>query len=209
MRKKQKVVLENGDGNFQITLNKRKPEMRQTIPSVEKQRLYKRNKKPQASQEIQNIKIKTLEEIRAERNAKLAQINEEKDEGEVSSTSKEEGPLREPMQVDVPQHVSTSPSSNPIGRKLRLRRKLPVSENVMSSSTSSRTDSQNPRINSDSRMNSMNTRDNNDNKNSKKNTDSANDEKMLDDVLLLEEDDDEYDINLKTEEDLLNDLDDD
>lgn len=154
---------------------------------------------------MENIKIKTLAEIRAERNARLNKIEEERGESEVSSTSKEDGPLREAMDIDGPQQnvISTSFSSNPLVRKLRIRRKLPLSENVMSSSTSTTSTIH------DAPVGTNYTTYNDHNQIPMIITESPNEEKILDDVLLLEEDDDDYDITLKAEEDLLNDIDDD
>lgn len=203
LRKKQKLVFEDGDGNLQVTLNKKKQARKpSTILSDNPNRPFKRNVKIQ-EQEVENIKIKTLAEIRAERNARLNKIEEEREESEVSSTSKEEGPLREAMDVDEPQQnvISTSSSSNPLVRKIRIRRKLPLSENVMSSSTNTISTNYDPLAGTNHAKDR--------NTNLKGITESPNEEKILDDVLLLEEDDDDYDITLKAEEDLLNDIDDD
>lgn len=207
MRKKAKIVFDSGDGNLQVMLSKRNQEDKSSI--VNKVNLNKPNQKSPtiAIPKVENIKIKTLAEIRAERNAKFARLNQEKDEAEVSSTSKEELPTKEAMQVDerVQQVISPSASVNSLVRKIRLRRRLPVSENVMSSSTNS--DISNSNNNIDVGLGTVN---NNVEVNISKHSEHHVEEKViLDDVLLLEEDDDDYDITLKAEEDLLKDIDDD
>lgn len=182
-------------------------------------RVVKNHKKDNTiQQEIQHIKVKTLAEIRAERNARLDKIPEEKDEAEVTSTSKEENPLSIPEKMTIDEPVQ---SQSPVAslssysvRKIRLKRKHPVSDSFMlsSSSTSSPTSNfeVNNRLNEDKEDDDDKVRHNTRSHNkSQGQLDPQNEEKMLDDVLLLEEDDDDYDITLKAEEDLLNDMDDD
>lgn len=200
------MVYKTDDGNLQVMLNKKNEEKKNIASSGN---ISKPNKKLVATaiQEVEHIKIKTLAEIRAERNAKLDKLNQENEEAEVTSTSKEETPIKEEMQVDEPEQQVAFPSSSmsPVVRKIRLRRKLPVSENVMSSSTNNRNSGNSNDTTQETRLKSV------------KDTNAANnikhsehhvEEKILDDVLLLEEDDDDYDITLKAEEDLLNDIDD-
>lgn len=198
MRKKTKIVFDSGDGNLQVMLNKDNQERKGAITHTGNVNKPNRKLSTTVIPEVEHIKVKTLAEIRAERNAKLDTLNQEVEEAEVSSTSKEEIPVKEEMQVDLPEQQAISPgaSMSPlVKRRIRLRRKLPVSENVMSSSTNSaNVDISNSNDTSeDTRLKS----------------EPQEEEKILDDVLLLEEDDDDYDITLKAEEDLLNDLDDD
>lgn len=211
MRKKPKIVFETGDRNLQVIFNKKSQERRIAPSSCENiNRPNKKIEKITEKQEVESIKIKTLAEIRAERTAKLDKLKQEKEEAEVTSTSKEEIPVTESMNVDEPEQIiSTSCSSIPHVRKIRLRRKVPIPEDVMSSSTSSATDvnhsDTNPNEISERRFRSLK----DEGGNYKVTSESNVEEKMLDDVLLLEEDDDEYDITLKAEEDLLNDIDED
>lgn len=205
MRKKQKLVFENCDGNLHVTISKKKQARKPfNLFSDNPNRPFKKTIQSQVG-EVENIKIKTLTEIRAERNAKLHKIEDEKEESEVSSTSKEEEPFREIMEInELQQNVeSTCSSSNPLLRKLRIRRKLPLSDNITSSNPNT------TNRNVDLLVGTNYTTDNEHDSMGKKNTVSSNEEKMLDDILLLEEDEDDYDITLKAEEDLLKDIDDD
>lgn len=161
-------------------------------------------------QEAEPIRIKTLAEIRAERNARCFKIKEEKDEAEVTSTSKEEILTKEAtMDMSEPEQTIIPTCSSPPIRKIRLRRKLPVSDNVMSSSTgnlefaSTRSNIENPSIHEKL------IRHNSSSSYTRQHREPHNEEKILDDALLLEEDDDDYEITLKAEEDLLKDIDDD
>lgn len=140
---------------------------------VPKKQKLNRPSKP----DIQDIKIKTLHEIRAEKLQKLAQEGEKrsKDELEVSSTSTDD--------VSMSPVEDVSPK-----RKIKLRRRPLANEEVKVCSLDDK-DEENQVL---QKENSLERSDSN---------------KTDDEVLLLDGDDEYGNVSMKTEDDLLNEID--
>lgn len=124
LRKKPKIVYQNEDGNFQVILSKRtnNNEISITIDEQLNNKRIVKQRKPCDKKDINDIKVKTLAEIRAERNAKKdsdhTMTQQEKEEAEVTSTSEEN---------DIPMDVSNESTEN--NRKIKIRRRLPSPSN--------------------------------------------------------------------------------
>ncbi|CAH1970635.1 unnamed protein product [Acanthoscelides obtectus] len=110
LRKKQKIVVENGDGNLKILLGRKFCTSQVSVTITPESRLVKETSDPH---DVSDIRIKTLAEIRAERQKK------EKEESEVTSTSAGFTPFSE--QDPIAKEESVEQKMN-LKRKIKLRR---------------------------------------------------------------------------------------
>nr|CAI5843358.1 unnamed protein product [Callosobruchus analis] len=112
LRKKRKIVVANGDGNLKILLGRKLSTSQVSVTITPKSRMV--SETCDAKDNVSDIKIKTLAEIRAERQRK------DKEEAEVSSTSAGYTPTVDqdyaPVQYEV-EKQSTSPK-----KRIKLKR---------------------------------------------------------------------------------------
>ncbi|XP_018573760.1 zinc finger CCCH domain-containing protein 11A-like isoform X1 [Anoplophora glabripennis] len=227
LRKKQKVIHQKDDGNFQIVLNKlpvpeNKPMAVSHNESQDKK--PKKNVSHQKPEPVQDIKVKTLAEIRAERLARMEGFPgdqkmtiEEPDEAEVSSTSADEN-----LQKILHEDKSKSQLNSGPKRKIKLRRRLNISEEDMVSTNVKdenvvTSNEENVPISRDYEEIFVSEQIDISDKQLRESPYSSNltltkpstsdSDKMEEDVLLLEDDEEEYeDVTLKGEDELLNEL---
>ncbi|KAJ8984601.1 hypothetical protein NQ317_006063 [Molorchus minor] len=202
LRKRRKTVGHFDVSQLQIPLNKDNT----ALDEPQSSRFKKIINKPQLQDNVQSIRIKTLDEIRAERNARngnphtvdpsTTQTNRtEEEESEVSSTC---------MDEDFQESTRSTEGISYSGlRKIKLRRKLHISdENVESSNDnkeSSMDTTDNSRINIVDSMFAENVKENE--------PVQTNFNKIEDEVLLLDDDDDSENVSLRAEEELLEEID--
>ncbi|KAG5884089.1 hypothetical protein JTB14_027772 [Gonioctena quinquepunctata] len=185
LRKRQKIVYQNKVGNFEVMLDKRNPSTQVSVTDNTNKRIAK-PKLPSSQASVADIKIKTLAEIRAEKAKNQKEDSMEVSEQEVTSTCVEENPEQNSGKKSD-EHISPR-------RKIKLRRKPPISENNSSNcETISPSDSseKNPIEPSSEQFE----------------TESVS-SKVIDEGLLLESDEDDGDVTMKAEEELLNEIDD-
>ncbi|KAJ8963928.1 hypothetical protein NQ314_005257, partial [Rhamnusium bicolor] len=237
LRKKQKIVHQKNDGNFQIVLKKRLSETDASSELNDELCTLRMKKSKTVSDErqeppVENIKIKTLDEIRAERNAKREYLYitddskskvitaEEKEEAEVSSTSIDDTvnqSTNDTLEKQIKDNIMPR-------RKIKLRRKLPTLEEstvLTYDKDENRVSTNNIRLNAKEEDELLSSEDEDkileeeeisgklQSKDFERRfTEIRNSNKIEDEVLLLEEDDDEYEnVTLKAEEELLNEID--
>lgn len=217
LRKKQKVIHHKDNSNLKIpALNKTVPESKTTVSHNESQGTkLKKNITQKQEPLVQDIKIKTLAEIRAERNArrggvlddKMQMITSEQDETEVSSTSTDEN-----VQKSLHEETSKGQIIEGPKKKIKLRRKLNVNEESMSidkdedvvtSNESPFKDYEETFPSDQTEVVEEKSRESKYSRGVTKDSTSDSD-KMEEDVLLLEDDEDEYeDVGINYEDELL------
>lgn len=218
LRKKQKVIHQKNNGNFKIaTLNKTVPENKTLSHNEPQSTKLKKNISQKQEYLVQDIKIKTLAEIRAERTARRGgfpddkMITSEQDEAEVSSTSTDEN-----IQNISHNDSDKSLTSGGTKKKIKLRRKLNLNEENISTNdrdenvvTSNELPFKDYEETFSSDQNEVLEEYSEESKYSSKliRDYTSDSDKMEEDVLLLEDDEEEYeDVNLKGEDELLKEI---
>lgn len=218
LRKKQKVIHQKNNGNFKIaTLNKTVPENKTLSHNEPQSTKLKKNISQKQEYLVQDIKIKTLAEIRAERTARRGgfpddkMITSEQDEAEVSSTSTDEN-----IQNISHNDSDKSLTSGGTKKKIKLRRKMNLNEENISTNdrdenvvTSNELPFKDYEETFSSDQNEVLEEYSEESKYSSKliRDYTSDSDKMEEDVLLLEDDEEEYeDVNLKGEDELLKEI---
>ncbi|XP_023013977.2 uncharacterized protein isoform X3 [Leptinotarsa decemlineata] len=186
LRKKPRIVFDREAENLEVTLSKKPAKVYYSL-AHDPNRKVTRRKLPINSPNLSDIKIKTLAEIRAEKQARaLNEINTEESDQEVTSTSMEENPVENNHKENSEKHTKNAT----LRKKIKLRR--PVLDLA-----SERNEEESDVLKNDQ----MDT--------STELCDADNfSGKAIDEHLLLESDDDDESVTLKVEEELLNDFDD-
>ncbi|KAJ8919329.1 hypothetical protein NQ315_003913 [Exocentrus adspersus] len=212
--KKQKTVHLKDNGDFQISFNKAPKDASFARTDFQDSRHKRSITFQKVESNVDNIKIKTLAEIRAERtrgfldncSSEKSDSLEALDEAEVTSTSPDE-------QVQGCSHDNKN-RSDCSKRKIKLRRKLLVKDESTTSSNDKEdvvTSNEQNAFAKDYGESFFPTEQNeilhDHSRNLTKKYSSSDSDKMEEDVLLLEDDEDEeYDVTLKAEDELLNEI---
>ncbi|XP_050502298.1 zinc finger CCCH domain-containing protein 11A isoform X2 [Diabrotica virgifera virgifera] len=232
--KKRRLVFHNEDGNLEIRINKGKNKLMPKTNSIHKlertienhlyrQTNHKKSLPVNTETNLEDIKIKTLDEIRRERKTKEETVVTSNDENEVTSTcmdvdcqSIEKPSLQEstdtsskkivlkrlPIIIDTPQNVVLSDGNESTNNNLVVKR-LPIidtPQNVVLSDSNKSTNN-NVVSSNVSRLSES--------KVTQKQCETESASSKLEETLLMEEDDlDDDTVMLKAEEELLNEVDD-